>query len=85
MNPNRLTTDDMRCPVRLPAEEGQYSRRCHYIVWGDCICPIHGDVTIYLKRYHKSKSLIDANSLEKAKKEEPKRTWLGQFFYDVFK
>lgn len=83
-----VTRDDISCPVRLPAEKGQYSKRCHFHTGTDGICPLHGNVSKLLRLYKKTKKLFDESDLEPSlRKETPAktRTWLGQFLHDVFK
>lgn len=79
--------DDIRCPVRLPAEEGRYSRRCDYHTGCDGICPQHGNVTEFMKRYKKTRQLVDEGEVVKKPVKLPtlERSWWRQLIYDVLK
>ena len=69
-----MLRDDIRCPIRIPASEDFPSRRCEYLTGYDGFCPVHRDVTNYLKLYKKTRTLTEAGALPKpspAKKSPP--------------
>lgn len=57
-----MTNDEIRCPIKLPANENESSKRCFYHV-ADGFCPRHGNVIDYIKRYRKLKTLTEEAEL----------------------
>lgn len=62
-----MLRDDIRCPIRIPASEYCSSRRCYYFVFYDNVCPVHGNVNAFMKKYKKLKQLTNEEEIGKHK------------------
>ena len=82
-----MTWDDIACPVRLPAENGQYSKRCHFHTGANGMCPRHGSVGAFLSVTRKLEVLIDESEVQVSRKvEEPSLlTRIKRFVHQITK